>query len=317
MRKTYKLLPIPYKARLAIWNTVMANAPPIYNYEKWVRINEPSGIYNTVCDVIDNPSVSIIIPNKDQISLLKQCLESVLKLTTYANYELVIIENNSEDAETFAYYEQLEKNPKIRVLRYLEKGFNYSKIINFGVNNCSSDYIVQLNNDTKLITPNWLELMLGFAQRPDVGAVGVTQYMPDSKIRQAGHILCENGAIAYISKWEPHDKTGADFHNDRIQNVSAVSGFCVMTRKELYERVGYMDENLAQEYNDIDFCMKLRAMGLLIVYNPLVEFIHYESKTRGRPDTPEKRARYNREVAYFKSKWKKELKAGDPYFRLV
>lgn len=277
---------------------------------------EGGGIYRVIYDIKGNPSISILIPNKDQIDLLKQCVETILQITTYSNYELVIIENNSENLSTFEYYTELEMNPRIRILRYAEKGFNYSKLINFGVNNCNSDYVVQLNNDTKMLTPNWLELMLGFAQRQDVGAVGAAQYLVDSWLRQAGHRFTPTEVTAHIYSWDQSNKINRLEYWDRIQNYSAISGACVMSRRALYEKVGFMDTNLAQEYNDIDFCMKLRALGLLVVYNPLVEFIHYESKSRGRPNTPEKRERYDRETSYFMNKWKKELNAGDPYFNI-
>jgi glycosyltransferase involved in cell wall biosynthesis len=266
------------------------------------------GNFHIIYDVTGNPLISIVIPNKDHINILKTCVDSILMKSTYNNYEIVIVENNSENKETFAYYSELEKHPKIRVLYYQEKGFNYSKIINFGVKNCSSDYIVQLNNDTEVITPNWLELMLGFAQRPDVGAVGAKLLYPDGKIQHAGVYMHYTNGRYYIEHL---------FKSYSIRNYIAVTGACVMNRRELYNQIGYMDENFAVAYGDIDFCFSLRDKGLLVVYNHNVELYHYESKTRGYEDTHEKTSRINRENEYLLKKWPNLFNAGEPYARSI
>ena len=267
--------------------------------------NSASGYFHVIYDVIGNPSVSIIIPNKDYMTTLKTCVDSILERSTYNNYEIVIVENNSENEETFTYYCELKKHPKVRVLYYLEKGFNYSKLINFGIKNCSSDYIVQLNNDTEVITPNWLELMLGFAQRPDVGAVGAKLLYPDNSIQHAG--------VCLFSK-ESKFLIGHIYHSYSIQNFIAVTGACLMSRRFLYEQNGYMDENFAITHGDIDFCFRLRQNGLNIVYNSLVEIFHFESKTRGYDDTPEKFEHFTQEKKCFINKWLNVIYSGDPYF---
>jgi len=260
------------------------------------------GRFYVIYDVIGTPFVSIVIPNKDYMTTLKTCVDSVLERTTYANYEIVIVENNSENEETFAYYRELEKHVKVRVLYYPEKGFNYSKLINFGVRNCSSDYIVQLNNDTEVITPNWLELMLGFAQRPDVGAVGVKLLFPDGSIQHAGVGASSEGFFHLLS-------------GDHIMNYTAVTGACVMSRMKLYNIVGYMDDAFPVNFGDVDFCFKLRAKDFLIVYNPLVELYHYESLTRGRSDTPEKQALSMKDRDAFFERWSDKI-CIDPYYNV-
>lgn len=272
------------------------------------------GTYRVKYEVEGNPKVSIIIPNKDGIEILKTCVESILELSTYKNYEIVIVENNSEKQETFDYYKELEKNEKIKILRYPEKGFNYSKIINYGVKNCDGEYVVQLNNDTKVLTPEWIEEMLGFAQRDDVGAVGVKMFYPDNTIQHAGIVLGVDTVAAHLFRGLPKHLHGYFARESTVQNFSAVTGACMMSRKSIYEEVGYMDESFEVSFNDLDFCLKIREKGKLIVYTPFTEFMHYESKTRGYEDSPEKQARFQDEISRFLNKWKKFYEKGDPYY---
>ncbi len=274
------------------------------------------GTYHVRYDVIGNPKVSIIIPNKDGIDYLKVCINSILSLTTYKNYEIVIVENNSEKEETFKYYKEIEKNNKIKILYYPDKGFNYAKIINFGVKNVDGEYIIQLNNDTELLTPEWLEEMIGFAQREDVGAVGVKMYYEDNTIQHAGLAVGVNTVAAHLFKGIPRNQHGYFARESTTQNLSAVTAACIMAKKEIYEQVGYMDEKFAVAFNDVDFCLKIRELNKLIVYDPFVEFMHYESKTRGEENTPEKIKRFEGEIKRFLKKWDKFLKEGDPYFNI-
>ncbi len=275
------------------------------------------GIYEVEYEVKGNPKVSILIPNKDSVQLLKACLESVLKLTTYENYEILIIENNSEEKETFEYYETIQKNKKVKVINYPEKGFNYSKIINFGVKNCDSDFVMQLNSDTELMTPNWLEKFIGFAQREEIGAVGARLYYEDKSIQHAGIVIGICGLAANMLTELP-EGMHAYFGKDCLtQNMSAVTGACLFSRRSIYEEVGYMDEeNFKVAFNDVDFCLKIREKGYQIIYNPYIELMHYESKTRGYEDTPEKKARFERESSNFKKKWKTVIEKGDPYYNV-
>ena len=258
-------------------------------------------VYYPIYEIIGNPSVSIVIPNRDHTEMLKNCIDSIIEQTTYENYEIVIVENNSENVETLTYYRELEEHSIIRVICYPEKGFNYSRIINFAVQNCTSDFIVQLNNDTELITPNWLELMLGFAQRPDVGAVGAKLLYPDRSIQHGG-VYMKSGEFHIIKQ----KILG-------VKNYIALVGACIMSRREVFQQIGYMDEEFAESHGDVDFCLALRDKGLLIVFNPLVEIIHYEGKTRGYDDTHEKKAFYKREWDYLRAKWPKFVLHDDPY----
>lgn len=281
-----------------------------------VKHGNTLGTYKIDYEVIGEPKVSIIIPNKDYISTLKVCLKSLNKLTTYKNYEIIIVENNSEEQETFEYYKKIDGKNNIKVVYYPEKEFNYSKIINFGVKNSTGEYIVQLNNDTELITPNWLEEMLGYAQREDVGAVGAELFYPDKTIQHAGIIIGIGGVAGHVFKNIPQNMHGYFSKDAMVQNMSAVTAACIMTSKDIYEKVGYMDEKFKVAFNDVDFCLKIRELGKLIVYNPYVQFLHYESKSRGYEDTVEKQQRFKKEIDYFYEKWQFFLNEGDPYYNI-
>lgn len=272
------------------------------------------GTYRVRYQLEGNPKVSIVIPNKDEKETLKTCVESILEKTTYENYEIVIVENNSETEEIFAYYKELEENEKIKVVRYEEKGFNYSKIINLGVKSSDGEFIVQLNNDTEIETEDWLEDMLGFCSREDVGAVGVKLFYPDNTIQHAGIVFGVDRVATHLFRGLPRHIPGYFARESSIQDFSAVTGACMMVKRSTFEEVGYMDEDMPVAFNDLDFCLKIREMGKLIVYDPFVTVIHYESKTRGYEDTPEKVARFEAEIAKFQKKWKKIYEEGDPYY---
>lgn len=331
---TNKIVHIPkilYHWRVHQDSTAMISAAKPYAYEAGKKAVEDHlkrqglkaivthsgdmhGVYQVEYEVEGNPKVSILIPNKDSVKLLKNCINSILNLTTYQNYEIIVIENNSEKKETFKYYKQLEKIEKVKIINYPEKGFNYSKIVNYGVKNCDGDFTVQLNSDTKLLTPNWLEKFIGFAQRKDIGAVGARLYYKDKSIQHAGISIGICGLAANLFVNTPKGVHAYLGRECTTRNVSAVTGACLFSRKSVYEEVGYMDEEkFAVAFNDVDFCLKLREKGYLIVYNPYIEFMHYESKTRGYEVTPEKKARFEKESNNFKNKWKEQLKETDPY----
>ena len=262
-----------------------------------------------------------------------------MEKTTYKNYEIVVVENNSEQEEIFEYYKELIKKERVRVVNYntgkeitnteeasleytnknrikVRPGFNYSAVINFGVKKSEGEYVIQLNNDTELITENWLEILLGFVQRKDVGAVGVKLYFPDETIQHAGIIVGIGGIAGNRFKSIPKSGHGYFAKESMIENLSAVTGACLMAPKAIYEEVGWMDEELAVAFNDVDFCLKIREKGYLVVYNPFVEFWHYESKTRGAENTPAKIKRFQGEISRFEQKWGNILDEGDPYYNV-
>ena len=274
------------------------------------------GTYKIDYKVKGNPKVTILIPNYNEAKTLKTCIDSILKLTTYKNYEIVVIENNSTEKSIFNYYKELEKEERVKILHYPEKGFNYSKIINYGVKNTDGEYIIQLNNDTELLTPDWLEKMVGMNQRDDVGAVGVKLYYPDGTIQHAGTIIGIYGVAGHVFKGLYKKAHGYFARESHIQNLSAVTAACMMAKRSVYEEVGYMDEEFAVAFNDIDFCLKIIQSGKLIIYNPFVELIHYESKSRGYDDTPEKKQRFQNEIDLFYQKWGDYKKKGDPNYNI-
>lgn len=274
------------------------------------------GSYKITYKIKENPKVSILIPNKDYVSTLEACLKSIEKLTTYKNYEIIVIENNSTEPETFEYYKKIDGKNKTRVVYYPGKEFNYSAIINFGVRNATGDYIIQLNNDIEVMTKDWIEEMLMFAQREDVGAVGVELFYPDKTIQHAGIIIGIGGVAGHVFRNLPMNTHGYFSKDSTIQNLSAVTAACIMTKKSIYEEVGYMDEGFKVAFNDVDFCLKIRELNKLIVYNPYAKLWHYESKSRGYEDTQEKRERFKGEIDRFNEKWGDFLKKGDPYYNI-
>ncbi|MBR3470133.1 MAG: glycosyltransferase family 2 protein [Lachnospiraceae bacterium] len=272
-------------------------------------------IFRIQYQILGHPKISIVIPNKDHVEDLKRCVTSILEKSTYDNYEIIIVENNSETSEIKDYYKTLEGNEKIKIVTY-EGGFNYSAINNFGVRFADGEYILLLNNDTQVITPNWLEELLMYAQREDVGAVGAKLYYGDHTIQHAGVIL---GLGAHRTAGHCHYKQERQNlgYMGRLcyaQNFSAVTGACLMVKKSLYEEVGGLDESFAISLNDVDFCLKLREKGLLNVFTPFCELFHFESTSRGLDDQGEKAERYNKESERFREKWKAVLEAGDPYY---
>lgn len=259
------------------------------------------------------PLVSILIPNKDHVADLRKCVESILEKTTYPHFEIVVVENNSTDARTFRYYRKLERDPRIRVVTWAGP-FNYSAINNFGAEACRGEYLLLLNNDIEVITPDWLNEMLMFAQRSDVGAVGAMLYYPDDTVQHAGVILGIGGVAGHSHKYFKRGSYGYMSRMTIAQNLSCCTAACLLLRRDVWEQVGGLDENFAIAFNDVDLCMRIRKAGYLIVFTPYAELYHYESKSRGLEDTPEKQERFAGEVRRFMGKWSAELAAGDPYY---
>ncbi len=262
-----------------------------------------------------NPKISILIPNKDHKDDLERCLTSIREKTTYDHYEIIIVENNSTSAEIRTYYESLQGEENIRILKY-EGTFNYAAINNMAAEAADGEYLVLLNNDTQVITPDWLEELLMYAQRPDVAAVGAKLYYGDRTIQHAGVVI---GLGAHRTAGHTHYREASTNlgYMGRLcyaQNVTAVTGACLMVKKALYQEVGGLSEEFAISLNDVDFCLKLRKAGYLNVFTPFAELYHYESVSRGLDDQGEKAARYDKESALFREKWATELAAGDPYY---
>ena len=260
------------------------------------------------------PLVSILIPNKDHREDLKRCVDSILEKSTYGSYEIIIIENNSTEAETFRYYEELKKDPRIRVITR-EGAFNYSAVNNAGFREAKGSQILLLNNDTEVISPGWIQEMLAYTQRPEVGAAGAKLYYPDGTIQHAGIGIGIKMLAGHYHRGFPGDSGGYYGRLKYAQNVSAVTGACMMIPRRVYEQMGGLDESFSVVFNDVDLCLRIRTAGYLIVWTPWAELTHYESKSRGPDeDTPEKKRFFVRETNRFLRRWHSALEAGDPYY---
>ena len=306
-------------------------------------------IFRIRYQIIGTPKITIVIPNRDHVDDLRRCISSIREKSTYDNYEIVIVENNSTTDEIKGYYSELlgyeyvealgkrsgvstaqggfvsgsvsdcgvmhSEDNKITIVTFNGE-FNYSAVNNLGVSYASGEYILLLNNDTEIITVNWMEELLMYAQRQDVGAVGAKLYYGDRTIQHAGVVI---GLGAHRTAGHTHYKQSRQNlgYMGRLcyaQDVTAVTGACLLVKKRLYEEVGGLDEDFAISLNDVDLCLKLREKGLLNVFTPFAELYHYESVSRGLDDQGEKAERYNRESERFREKWKAALEAGDPYY---
>ena len=272
------------------------------------------GMYRTRYEWREEPLVSVIIPNKDHADDLRTCIESIDTKSDYRNLEYIIVENNSTEQATFDYYRRLETEySNVRVVRY-EGDFNYSRINNFGARAASGDYFLLLNNDTEMIDAGGIREMLGFCMREDVGAVGAKLLYADDTIQHAGVVVGFGGTAGHAWIGKSRYDTGYFGRILCAQDYSAVTAACMMTKRFVFESVGGLTEELAVAFNDVDYCLKVRGMGYLIVYDPYAEFYHYESKSRGYEDTPAKVERFNGEVEILLSRWRTLIEAGDPYY---
>ncbi len=272
-------------------------------------------IFRIKYELTSHPLVSIIIPNKDHVDDLSRCVESIINLSTYDNYEIVIVENNSETAEIRTYYEEISRHPRVQVVEY--KGdFNYSKINNFGVQYAKGEYLLLLNNDTEVITPDWMEELLMYAMRKDVGVVGAKLYYPDKTIQHAGIVigLGAHRTAGHTHYRIPEANVGYMGKLCYAQDVTAVTGACMMVSKALYEELGGLDESFTVALNDVDFCLRVREKGLLNIFTPFAELYHYESKSRGSDKKDDRALRYQQESDRFRVKWADALAKGDPYY---
>lgn len=272
-------------------------------------------MYRVEYSLKEKPLISIIIPNKNHIEDLRKCVNSILNKSTYPSYEIIIVDNDSDEMVVEDYYKALKQNEKIRIVSWNKK-FNFSAICNYGVGFAKGRYVVLLNNDTEVITESWLEEMLMYAQRQDVGAVGAKLYFANNTIQHAGVVLGmgRHRTAGYIFSKVDKENLGYMGRLCYAQNLSAVTFACVMIPRHVWDEVGGLDESFAVAFNDVDMCMRIRKAGYLIVWTPYAELYHYESKSRGLEDTLEKKKRFEGEVKRFQERWKAELAAGDPYY---
>ena len=279
-----------------------------------VTDGEFPGLYRTKYIRDYDPLISIIIPNKDHTDDLKRCIDSITEKSTYTNYEFIIVENNSTEDETFEFYKKLEaENPKTKVI-YYKGGFNFSLINNFGAQNANGEYYLLLNNDTSVINDDCLEEMLGYCMRKDVGIVGARLYYEDDTIQHAGVVVGFGGIAGHCFVMHPKGSTGYCHRIICAQDYSAVTAACMMVDANVYAEVNGLDPKFEVAFNDIDFCLRVREKGYLVVYNPYAELHHFESKSRGLEDTPQKMSRFNSEMEKFVKRWEKILEDGDPYY---
>lgn len=275
-----------------------------------VSMRSDYGFYNVDYALTEQPLVSILIPNKDHIDILKQCIRSLKEKATYTNYEIIVIENNSTEPATFEYYDKLKKDG-IQVLYYPEFGFNYSAINNWGVKNCKGEYLLFLNNDIEVISPDFIEKMLSNCERPGIGAVGAKLYYPDNTIQHAGIIIGIGGIAGHAFLNLPRARSGY-LHKASLQmNVSAVTAACMMVSRKIFDLVGGFEETLSVAFNDVDLCLRIQKAGYHNVYNPHVEMYHHESKSRGTEDSEAKARRFQTEIEFMRTNWIQLLKSGD------
>jgi GT2 family glycosyltransferase len=265
--------------------------------------------------IVGQPLVSILVPFRDKPELLSTCIESILEKTDYPHFEVVGIDNGSSDPATHALMRTLERrDSRIRFVAY-EAPFNYSSINNFGARHARGEHLLLLNNDTEIIEAPWLRALLEHSQRPEVGVVGAKLLYSDSRIQHAGVIVGIGGVAGHAHLLQPCDHPGYFSRAQLQQNLSAVTFACAMTRREVFEQLGGLNESdLAIAFNDIDYCLRAREAGYLVVYTPYAMLYHHESKTRGYEDNPEKQARFFREITYMQARHAAILLQGDPYY---
>ena len=273
------------------------------------------GAFQVRYELTGRPLVSVLIPNKDHTADLDRCLTSLYQNAGYDNFEVLVIENNSTDPATEAYYQTLpDRFARCRVVRY-QGAFNFSAINNFGAQFAKGEHLLLLNNDIEILSGDFLRELLSYSQRPDVGAVGAKLYYPDDTIQHAGVLMGINGSAGHSHKSYPRTAVGDLYRLVTTQNYMAVTGACLMTKASLYRAAGGLDEEkFAVAYNDVDYCLKLWQQGLHNVYTPRAEAYHYESKSRGLDTLSENAQRYEREKANFYAKYKQYIDNYDPYY---
>lgn len=319
-----------YHWRCHINSTAQDPASKMYAFEAGIRAiddhfqrigvpahavhGERYGMYHIIYDWKEKPLVSVLIPNKDHSEDLDIVIRSLMEKCTYKNLEIIVIENNSEKPETWTYYQEVQKKyPQVQVVVWKDI-FNYSAINNFGAGFARGEYLLLLNNDVEIINPDCIEELLGYAQRPDVGITGAKLFYQDDTIQHAGVVVGLGGVAGHCFPGVARDSAGYMGRDLYAQNYSAVTAACMMVRRSVFEEVGGFEEKLRVAFNDVDFCLRVGQAGYKIVYNPYAQLYHYESKSRGFEDTPEKVARFSSEIDFFQERWRNFLSAGDPCY---
>ena len=259
------------------------------------------------------PLVSIIIPTRNSVELVKKCIDSIYKHTSYSAFEVILVDNQSDEPFAINYFKELAGANKIRLINF-DEAFNYSAINNYAVKQAKGDIVILMNNDIEILTDIWLTEMVSQLCRFDIGCVGAKLYFPNSTIQHAGVITGIGGVAGHSHKYFPKGHSGYFKRLKIVQNVSAVTGACLGVRKSIFEQVGGLNEiDLAIAFNDVDFCLKVQKAGYRNIWSPYIEMIHHESISRGAEDTPEKIARFNQEVTYMQNTWGEQL-MHDPFY---
>lgn len=278
-----------------------------------VERTERPGYYRVRYSLTGQPKISIIIPNKDETETLRTCIQSIREKTLWSNYEIIVVENNSTTQEIWEYYKELETYPEVKVITWPD-AFNYSAINNYGVSHSTGDCVVLLNNDTEIITPDWLSEMAGICSRPEVGIVGAKLFYPDHTIQHAGVVMKLAGCCGHVFYGAEKEDPGSYARAVVIQNFSAVTAACLMCRRQVWDQLGGLSTDFQVAYNDVDFCLRVRQAGYLVTFTPYAQAYHYESKTRGYEEGSEKQARFLREQKLLKDRFPEYQTQGDPYY---
>lgn len=273
------------------------------------KVLQTTGEYFRIRYSIPSPAplVSIVIPTRNGLTLLRRCIDSLKEKTRYPSYEILVVDNQSDDLETLRYLKQIVSAGDARVIRY-DLPFNYSALNNFAVKETRGSYLCLMNNDIEIISEDWLDEMVSQAARPEIGAVGAKLYYSNNTIQHAGVILGMGGVAGHLYSRIERSSDGYMSRLLLVQNISAVTAACMVVRKDIYEEAGGLDEkNLPVAFNDVDFCLRLLERGYRNLWTPFAELYHHESATRGPEDTPEKQKRFQREVAYMQTRWRQQL----------
>jgi GT2 family glycosyltransferase len=262
-------------------------------------------------DILDQPKISIIIPTRDRIDLLSRCIESIQAKSSYGNYEVIVVDNLSQEEESAAYFDSLQRSHNdYKILKFNET-FNYSRLNNYAAKFALGDHLLFLNNDVEVLNPDWLEAMLEQSQRDEIGCVGAKLLYPDKKIQHVGVIVGGGGRAEHIYKWSDSNYIGYMGHFVSIRNYSAVTAACLMIRRSIFDEVGGFDEGYEVGFGDVDLCLRVRELGYENLFTPYAELIHHESATRGKSISIDP---HPSDTKRFMEKWKKYIDEGDPYY---